>query len=235
LAAIQWVNHETGTLFPVEAYATVCAARGVPLLVDACQTLGKVPVSVRTSGVSALVVSAAKLGGPAGAAALWVERCREVSQVIHGGAQERGRRPGTPHTAVFAGFGEACRGVPDRLADQARITKLRDRVEQGCIALGARVNAPGPRVGTVTNLSVPGWRSDMLVAALDIEGLCASSGAACSSGLAEPSPVLRAMYPDEPERADSALRLSLGPETTEADVTQALVVVERVFARARRS
>jgi cysteine desulfurase len=235
LVAIQWVNHETGTLFPIEAYARLCADRGVPLFVDACAALGKLPVSVRSSGVAALAVSAAKIGGPAGAAALWVERCRDVASVMHGGAQERGRRPGTPHAAVFAGFGEACRALPTRIEAQARIQALRDRLEQGCVALGARVNAPGPRVGTVSNLSVPGWRSDMLVAALDIEGLCASSGAACSSGVAEPSPVLRAMYPEDPERAESALRLSLGPETSDAEVNQALAVLARVLARGRRT
>ena len=235
LVAIQWVNHETGTLFPIEAYAQVCAKRGVPLFVDACAALGKVPLSVRSSGVAALAVSAAKIGGPAGAAALWVERCRDVASVIHGGAQERGRRPGTPHAAVFAGFGEACRALPQRLHAQPQVAALRDRLEQGCVALGARVNAPSPRVATVSNLSVPGWRSDMLVAALDIEGLCASSGAACSSGVAEPSPVLRAMYPDEPERAESALRLSLGPETTAEEVSTALTVLARVFARSRRT
>jgi cysteine desulfurase len=235
LVAIQWVNHETGTLFPIAAYGALCAERGVPLFVDACQALGKLPVSITESGAAALVVSAAKIGGPASAAALWVERCRDVSPVIHGGAQERGRRPGTPHAAVFAGFGEACRAIPERLGAVPRLAQLRDRLEQACVTLGARVNAPSPRVATVSNLSVPGWRSDMLVAALDIEGLCAASGAACSSGLAEPSPVLRAMYPDEPERAASALRLSVGPETSDAEVSAAIAVLERVLPRGRRT
>jgi cysteine desulfurase len=238
LVIVQWVNHETGTLFPIHDYAARCAERGVGLFVDACAALGKVPVSVKQSGVAGLVVSAAKIGGPAGAAALWVERCREVSPVIHGGAQERGRRPGTPNVAVFAGFGTACAALPERLAAMPRVGRQRDRLEGALHDHGAQLNGHDPtldtpRVNTVSNVSLPGWRSDMLVAALDIEGLCASSGAACSSGLAEPSPVLRAMYPQEPARAESALRLSLGPETTDDEVERAVDVLGRVLARAR--
>jgi cysteine desulfurase len=86
----------------------------------------------------------------------------------------------------------------------------------------------------VSDVSVRGWRGEVLVAALDLEGVCASSGAACSSGLAAPSPVLRALYPDEPWRAESALRLSLGPETTDAEIAQAIAVLRRVLARATR-
>jgi cysteine desulfurase len=153
--------------------------------------------------------------------------------VIHGGAQERGRRPGTPDVAAHAGLGAACRSLASRRADMSRLAGLRDRLEHACRELGAVVNAPGERVATVTNVSFRAWRADMLVPALDLEGLCASSGAACSSGVGEPSPVLRAMYPDEPWRAESALRLSLGPEVTEAEVEGAIAILRRVIPRAR--
>ena len=112
------------------------------------------------------------------------------------------------------------------------VTRLRDALEAALVARGAVVNgADGPRVGTVTNVSFRGRRSELLVAALDLEGVCVSSGAACSSGLAAPSPVLRAMYPDEPWRATSALRFSLGPGTTEAEVDEALACLDRVLSR----
>jgi cysteine desulfurase len=114
------------------------------------------------------------------------------------------------------------------------VDKRRARLEHSLVSRGAIVNgARGPRVATVTNVSVPGWRGTGLVAALDLEGLCASSGAACSSGVDEPSPVIRAMIPDAPWRAESALRLSLGPSTTGEDVEGAIAILDRVLARKR--
>jgi cysteine desulfurase len=231
--AVQWVNHETGTVFPIEGYAEVCLAAGVPLVVDGCQALGKLPVSIEKLG--ALVVSAAKHGGPAGAAGVWVDRGLEVAPVIQGGAQERGRRPGTLDVAAQAGFGAALRALPVRLADMPRLARLRDQLEAACLALGGVVNGEGPRVSTVTNVSFRGWRGTELVAALDLEGLCASSGAACSSGVGEPSPVLVAMYPEEPWRAESALRLSLGPEVSAEEVAEAIAILQRVVPRLLRN
>lgn len=233
LAVIQWVNHETGTLLPIADYARVAAERSVPLVVDACQAFGRVPIDVHALGVSALVVAASKVGGPKGAGALWIERCRELSPFFAGGAQEKGRRPGTPDVVGLAGFGGAAQHIAQRIERMSEVARLRDKLEQGAVALGGVVNASaGPRVASVTNLSFRGWRGEHLVAALDIEGVCASSGAACSSGLGAPSPVLLAMHPDEPWQAESALRMSLGPETTEDEVERALVVLQRVLARA---
>jgi cysteine desulfurase len=232
LVAIQWINHETGTCFPVGDYARVCRDAGVPLLVDANQALGKLPIDVRALDVAALACSAHKLGGPAGAGALWVRRGLDLDPRMLGGGQERGRRAGTPNVVASVGFGAACQHVARRIADMPRITTLRDRMEDGLRALGATRNAPdGPRVATVSNVYVSGWRGEALVAALDLEGLCVSSGAACSSGLAEPSPVLLAMHADEPARAASSLRFSFGPETTESDVDSALTILRRVLSR----
>lgn len=234
--ALQWVNHETGSVLPVVEYAAVCRARGVPLVVDACQALGKLPLDMGQLDVAALVVAAAKIGGPAGVSALWHERCVELLPLLSGGAQERGFRPGTPDVAALAGFGAALEALPERLAATAGIAQLRDRLEQAGRALGGVVNgAEGERVATVTNLSFPGWRADVLVAALDIEGLCVSAGAACSSGVGAPSPVLAALYPGEPWRAEAGLRLSLGPETSEAEVDQAIAILQRVVGRTRRA
>jgi cysteine desulfurase len=109
---------------------------------------------------------------------------------------------------------------------------LRERATAALREMGAVINgAAGENVATAVNASVRGARGEELVAALDLEGVCASSGAACSSGLSEPSPVLLAMHPDEPWRAGAALRLSFGPETTESDVETALAALRRVLAR----
>lgn len=115
------------------------------------------------------------------------------------------------------------------------VERRRDRLEGELVAAGGRINgAQGPRVATVTSASFASWRGTSLVAALDLEGLCASSGAACSSGLDQPSPVLAAMFPDAPWRSESALRLSLGPETTDAEIDGALAILRRVLARKLR-
>lgn len=233
LVALQWVNHETGTILPIPDYAEVVRQAGATLFVDATQALGKVPVDVAASGAHRVAFAAHKVGGPAGAGALWVDRSRGLEPVLTGGSQERGRRPGTPDVRSQAGFAGALRSLPDRLAALPRLARGRDRLEGVARAHRAVVNgAAGPRVATVTNVSVPGWRGPALVAALDLEGLAASSGAACSSGLDAPSPVLRAMSPEEPWRAESALRLSLGPETTEDELEGAAAILGRVLPRA---
>jgi cysteine desulfurase len=113
-----------------------------------------------------------------------------------------------------------------------RLARLQTRASSVLNELGAALNATaGPRAPTVVNASVRGARGEELVAALDLEGVCASSGAACSSGLNEPSPVLRAMHASESWRASSALRLSFGPETTESELESALEALRRVLAR----
>ncbi len=230
--AVQWVNHETGTIFPIQAYARACRARGARCFIDATQALGKLPIDIEAIDADAVAVAAQKVGGPAGAAACWVRRGLQVEPMLAGGSQERGRRPGTPDTSSMAGFGAACRSVPARIEAQPAISALRDRIEATLVERGAVCNAcDSPRVGTVTNVSFPGWQGPLLAAALDLEGVCVSTGAACSSGLQEPSAVIRAMYPDAQWRAGSAIRISLGIETTEDDIDAGLLALNRVLAR----
>jgi cysteine desulfurase len=229
--AIQWINHETGTLFPIEQYADVCGKQGARLFVDATQALGKLPLDVSTLGADAVAFAAQKIGGPAGAGACWVRRGLDVEPIVDGGSQERGRRPGTPDTISMVGFGAACEQVEARLQAQARLARMRDRIEAALLELGGTPNGVDPRVGTVANLSFKGWEGPLLVAAMDLEGVCVSTGAACSSGLQEPSAVISAMYPDEQWRAGSALRISLGIETTHSDIETSLRAFQRVLAR----
>lgn len=234
LVALQWVNHEVGTILPVEAVALACRSRGAKLVVDATQAAGKVPIDVSSLGCSALALASHKLGGPAGAGALIVERGLELEPRIVGGGQERGRRAGTPDVLSLVGFGAACRLVDERLEAMDAVAERRDRLEAALVRLGGRTNGASlPRVATVTHASFPGARGTLLVAALDLEGLSVSSGAACSSGLDSPSPVIKSLAPDEPWRAAAGLRLSLGPETTDGDVEAALAILERVLPRFR--
>lgn len=229
--AVQWINHETGTQFPIEEYADVCREVGASLFVDATQALGKIPIDVRSLGADALAVAAHKIGGPAGAGACWVRRGLDVDPVLAGGSQERGRRPGTPDTSSLVGFGAACRLVESRIDAQPTIGELRDRIESALLQAGACRNGEGPRARTVSNVSIRGWEGALLAAAMDLEGVCLSTGAACSSGLQAPSEVLLAMYPDEQWRAGSAVRISLGMETGRDEIDAAIAAFGRVLAR----
>jgi cysteine desulfurase len=232
LVAVQWVNHETGTLLPVAAYAAVCRAAGVLCCVDATQALGKVEVDVVGLGADLVALASHKIGGPAGAGALWIRRGVELESMLLGGSQERGRRAGSPDVLAHVGFAAACELLPERLAALPRMAALRDQLEATLLGLGALRNASeGPRAATATNLCFRGRRADALVGALDIEGLAVSAGAACSSGKSEPSPVLLAMHTAEPDRANSSLRFSFGPQTTESDVTFAAEACARVCSR----
>lgn len=233
LVAIQWVNHETGNVFPVAEYALVCVNRGKPLVVDATQAFGKVPVDAGALGADALIVAGHKMGGPPGIGAVITKRGVDLRPTLLGGAQERGRRAGTPDVVRAVGFGIAAQHAGERVQAMAQIGRLRDRMEAGLIALGAIVNGDGAaRVATATNVSIQEKLGSLVVAAMDLEGICISSGAACSSGVAEASPVLLAMYPNEPWRASSALRLSFGPSNTIEEVDTALrkfaVVLPRI-------
>lgn len=232
VCALQWVNHETGTVLPVEAYAAVCRSAGVPCFVDATQALGKLPVSVEALGADLVALASHKIGGGAGAGALWVRRGLDLQPLHQGGAQERGRRGGTPDVRAAVGFGIACSLLRERLAEMPRLARLRDRLQAGLVALGAMPNAPeGPRVATCCNVYWPGRRAETLVAALDLEGVAVSAGSACSSGTSEPSPVLLAMHEDEPARAEASTRFSFGPELTETDVDFAVHCCASVIAR----
>ena len=235
LVVWQWVNHETGAVQAIEGYAAACRAAGARLFVDATQGVGKLPLGATLSGAHAFAIAGSKLSGPAASGALVLGDGVEPTPQLVGGGQESGRRGGSPNVSSAVGLGLACAALAARLEAMPRVELLRDRLEAHLVSLGGVVNgAEGPRVSTVVNVSLPSWRSDHLVAALDVEGLACSSGAACSSGLGQSSPVLGALYPDDGWRASHALRLSLGPTTTEAEVEQAMVILSKVVARASR-
>lgn len=235
LLVVPWVDHETGRVLELEPILEAASAAGGRVVVDANQALGRLPIDVAALGVDALAVASHKIGGPAGAGALWIRRGAELVPRLAGGGQERGRRGGSPGVLPLVGFGAACDALPERLEAMARVGRWRDRLEACAVALGGVVNgAEGPRVASCTNVSFRAWRAEHLVPALDLEGLAVSAGAACSSGTTEPSPGVASLYPKEPWRATSAVRLSLGPEgLDDAAIDEALATLERVVPRAR--
>ncbi|MEZ4467831.1 MAG: cysteine desulfurase family protein, partial [bacterium] len=211
LVAVMAAQNELGTLYPV---AEIARAVGAPLLCDAAQALGRVPVDLPSLGAALAVFSAHKLGGPAGAGALWVRPGMALRPTLAGGPQERGRRAGTEAVAALVGFGAAAALVPRRLAGMAGVVALRDRLEAGLAAMPGVIfhGNQGVRLPNTSAWRFEGVMGDVLLAALDLEGFCLSSGSACSAGAVEPSPVLRALGLG-PAEAGGGLRASSGPRT----------------------
>jgi cysteine desulfurase len=228
LVSLLHVNNETGVEQDIGQFAAVCAARGVPLHIDAAQSAGKLPLSV--DGLALLSFSAHKLGGPQGIGALYVapaHRGRLAPQLL-GSSHERGLRAGTLATHQIAGFGLACELAGARRATESpRLAALRERLWQGLADLpGARRNGR-PGAPHILNISFPGIEGESLF--MGLPELALSTGSACNSRSAEPSFVLRALGRDT-ETAQSSLRFSLGSGSTEAEIDAAIAAVRRVHA-----
>jgi len=236
LAAVMLVNNETGAIQPLAEIAARCRARGVLVHADCVQALGKIPVDVEALGVDLAAFSAHKVYGPKGIGALYARPGTPMTALVHGGFQERSRRAGTEDVAGAVGFARAARLAVDALPqDGPRLAGLRDRLEAGLLAAapGVRVNAAGaPRAPHIANLAFDGAAAESLLIALDLEGVAASAGAACSSGSLEPSHVLLAMGL-APERCASSLRFSLGRGTTADEIEYTIGVVARALERLR--
>lgn len=234
LVSLQAVNHETGVIQPIGPVAELAHARGIPLHVDAVQALGKLGPQA-WAGADLLSVAAHKIRGPKGIGALVTRPGIRLWPVLQGGAQERGIRPGTQDPAACAGFAVASERARDTPQRYAAAAPLRDRLETELTRIGKALGAPpirngnAPRAPHVLNFSWPGWRGDELAAALDLEGVSVSSGSACSAGTAEPSPVLLAMLGEE--RASSAVRVSLGDNTTLDDILEVISRWDHVLRR----
>jgi len=236
VVSVMWANNEVGAVQPVERLAERCREAGVPFHTDAVQALGKLPVRVDRFPVSLLSLSAHKFGGPKGVGALFARRGAELSPLLHGGGQERGLRPGTEDVAGAVGMALAAElAEREREAEMARLGALRDRLEALLRASVPElvVNAAGAaRLPTLLNVSAPGVESEMLLPALDVEGIAASSGSACTSGAVDPSHVLTAMGLPA-ELAGPSVRFSLGRGTTEADVERGAAAFAAVVERLR--
>ena len=195
---------------------------------DAVQAAGKLVLGDLVA--DSIAISAHKLGGPQGVGAL-VTSIDAADDGIDAGHQERGRRPGTENTLGIVGFGAAAAALD--VADWARVAELGERLERGLVALGARINRGATSIGGTINAAFPGVRGESIVIALDLAGIAASTGAACTSGSIKPSPVLLAIG-QTPEQAREAVRFSLGRPTTAGEVDAVLAVLPAIIARARR-
>jgi cysteine desulfurase len=228
VVAVSAANHETGVIQPVAEIAEVTHGAGARLHVDAVQALGKLPVELWSSGDS-IAIASHKIRGPKGIGALLWRGAPPVPLLV-GGEQQRGLRAGTLDASAAAGFDVALRHAAAGGVDRyAALSPLRDLIEQAVVRLCEVNGSPEHRVAHVTSLSANGWRSDELVAALDLAGICVSSGSACSAGSVQPSPVVAAML--GPARAASAIRVSLGELTTLPEVEEAIPVLLRVLGR----
>ncbi len=236
LATLMWVNNETGVVQPVPQVARQCAEAGVPFISDAVQGIGKLPgVIAQAVPGDAFFFSGHKLGTPPGIGALIWKGPASLPPLIPG-HQERGRRGGT----LWVGLADAlsrCLAAACQNAENeaARLTALRDAFERRTIAAlpAVRVNGgASPRVGNTSNLRFPGVDGEALLIALDLEGICVSSGAACASGSVTPSPVLTAMGLTATE-AQESLRFSLGPASTAAEVDAVIDALTRLVPRCR--
>lgn len=236
LVSVQWANNETGAVHPVERLGAVCRARGVPFHTDATQWVGKMPCDVNAAPVDLLTASAHKFHGPKGVGILYTGAGVRLRPVMPG-SQELGRRAGTENLPAILGAGVAAEQARAWLADGAareRLAAMRDRFERAVIERcpGAHANPASacPRLWNTTNIAFPRLEAEALLMAFSERGLCASAGAACSSGSLDPSPVLLAMGV-APESAHGSVRFSLSRDTTEAELGEAVEIIAGAVRR----
>jgi cysteine desulfurase len=237
VCSVMWVNNEIGTLQDIGDLATRAKSRGVVFHTDAVQAFGKVEVDARTTPFDLLSISGHKIGAPKGIGALYIRRGTPMEALMFGGAQDRGRRPGTENVAMAVGLACAAElAVAEREHEWAKLEALRDRLEAAVLARipDAIIHGRGaPRAPHISNISVPGTESESLLIALDLRGIACSAGSACQSGSINPSHVLEAIG----VRADvaaAALRMSFGALNDEASVDRVAEVFPMLAEKARR-
>ncbi|HLP43109.1 MAG TPA: aminotransferase class V-fold PLP-dependent enzyme [Fibrobacteria bacterium] len=230
LVSLMWANNETGVLFPVERAAEIAKSHGALFHTDAVQAVGKTPVNYKSSGVDFLSLSGHKLYAPSGIGALIVPKAARFTPMLFG-HQERGRRGGTENIAGLVALGTACALLADQPAyDMAKLKGLRDRLENGLLALFpfAQVNgARDRRVVNTSNIRFGNRDAEVLLGRLDALGIYASAGAACSSSGRKPSHVLTAMGLSE-EAALASIRFSLGRHNVESQIDALLRAMPQV-------
>ncbi|WP_300338749.1 cysteine desulfurase family protein [Accumulibacter sp.] len=235
IVSVMLANNETGVLQDIETLAALARTAGACFHSDAVQAVGKLPVDFRrlnAAGVHALTLSAHKIGGPKGAAALILDKRLDVEPLIAGGGHERGLRSGTENVAAIVGFGVACELAAARLAATApHLLALRGRVECGLLGQGATLfGQAAERLPNTVYFAFPELDGETLVGQLDRAGYAAASGAACSSASPEPSHVLQAMGV-APGLARGAVRVSLGGANTVAEVDGFLATLQGTVRR----
>jgi cysteine desulfurase len=238
LVSVMMANNEVGTVQPMVRIGRVCRERDVVFHTDAVQAAGRLPLELDDINVDLLALSAHKFYGPKGVGLLYVRRDTSLIPAITGGAHERGRRPGTVNVAGAVGLAAALRlAEEERVAETARLRRLRDRLIEGvlaCIPNSRLTGHPTHRLAHHASFAFRGVEGESLVLGLDLEGIAASSGAACAEGEPEPSFVLTAMGLP-PDWSIGSLRLTLGHANDEHDVARVLEVLPGIVERLRAS
>jgi cysteine desulfurase len=236
LVSIMQANNETGIVQPVAAAAAMVHASGGLLHVDAVQTAGRITCDINALGADLLTISGHKLGGPQGVGAL-IRSSQELhlaDPLIKGGGQERGGRAGTENVAAIAGFGAAAGAAAAALgADGVLVRALRERLEAGLMATAPTTvifGSGAERLPNTTLFALPGLKAETVLMALDLDGIAASSGSACSSGKVTASRVVKAMGV-APDLGAGAVRLSLGRDTTETEIDRFISAWRKVVSR----
>ena len=236
LISIMHANNEVGTIQPIAEIGRIAKEAGVLFHTDAVQTGGKIPLDVDALGVDLLSMSAHKFYGPKGVGLLYMRKKTKITPLLHGGGQERGRRAGTHNVPGIVGLAKALELAEARMAaDAAREAPLRDRLWSGLEASIPCIfqnGDPAHRLPCNLNVRLEGIEGESMILMLDMEGICVSSGSACTTGSLEPSHVLLAMGIPA-ENAHGSLRVTLGRSTTDEDIDYFLEVFPPIVARLR--
>ncbi len=237
IASVMWVNNEIGTIQSVPELSDDARSRGVVFHTDAVQAYGKVKIDAASQAFDLLSISGHKIGAPKGVGALFIRRGTKLQPLMHGGMQDRGRRPGTENVAYAVGLATAAElTLAERDEECERLRKLRDRLETAILEKlpDAVIHGRGAeRAPHVLNVSVPGTDSESLLMVLDLQGIAASGGSACQSGSVSPSHVLTAIGVS-PDIASAAVRMSLGVLTTDECIDRVAVVFPALVTKARQ-
>ncbi len=233
LISVMLANNETGVIQPLEHVVTLARKHGALVHSDAVQAVGRMAIDVQKLGVDFISISGHKIGAPQGIGALIIANCVAITPQMTGGNQEKNLRAGTENLAGIVALAAALDACD--IAACAQLSVWRDRIESEIAAAAPTVRIFGktaPRLGNTSMFALPGVSSETQLIALDLAGICVSNGSACSSGTVKASHVLRAMGADD-AAAGSSLRVSLGWNTTESDVTSFIAVWLKMYERVK--
>ena len=235
LVTVMFANNEIGSVLPIAEIGEACRAHGVLFHTDAVQAAGHIPVNVKKQNIDMLSLSAHKFHGPRGIGALYVKRGIELTSLMEGGGQERGKRPGTENLPAIMGMAAALKEECTLMEqNEAKVIAMRDRLIQGLSQIPYSIlnGSREKRLPGNVNFCFEGVSGERLMLLLDSRGLCASSGSACASGALDPSHVLLALGLS-PEIAQGSLRISLDISNTEEEIDYMLEVIPQVVEQLR--
>ena len=235
LVTVMFANNEIGSVLPIAEIGEVCRAHGVLFHTDAVQAAGHIPVNVKKQNIDMLSLSAHKFHGPRGIGALYVKRGIELTSLMEGGGQERGKRPGTENLPAIMGMAAALKEECTLMEqNEAKVIAMRDRLIQGLSQIPYSIlnGSREKRLPGNVNFCFEGVSGESLLLLLDSRGICASSGSACASGALDPSPVLLSLGL-APEIAQGSLRISLDISNTEEEIDYMLEVIPQVVEQLR--